>query len=164
MYSVKGSLLHGATARQQYDLENRTLHQTLGSYIYYEDGCEDFRTSQRHRKLRLLTQNLAGCHRVKGADSYSWGIRFTMRDFSRLPRSFMANAKTMFHKMQGTRILEEVITGLPLHVKLPILDDTWQPLTLRISSEHSTVIILLVRTLNKERHVKRADKVLVGKP
>jgi hypothetical protein len=45
------------------------------------------------------------------------------RDFSRLPQSFMANATTMFNKMQSSRILDEVITGLPLHVKLPISDD-----------------------------------------
>jgi hypothetical protein len=84
-------------------------------------------------------------------------------DFSRLPQSFMANATTMFNKMQSTRILGEVIRGLPLHVQLPTLDDPWQPLTLRISSQHSTVIIPLLRTL-KGRQVKRADEVLVGKP
>ena len=36
----------------------------------------------------------------------------------------MANATTVFNKMQGTIILDEVITSLPLHVKLLILDDT----------------------------------------
>jgi len=64
----------------------------------------------------------------------------------------MANATAMFNKMQSTRILDEVIGGLSLHVKLPTLDDSWQPLTLRISSRHSTVIIIpLLRTLKQRQ-------------